>query len=141
MVPRGAQIGPRAFAVASICGWWRAEGHQLYPDARTLLITADGGGSKGYRLREWKVQLQAFADAARLRIRVCHFPPGTSKWNKVEHRLFSFISSNWRGEPLRDDETIVRLIATTTPRDRNFNRGGPTIRRGYGAIADLASAA
>ena len=103
-----------AFAVASIRGWWRAEGRQLYPQARTLLITADGGGSNGYRLREWKVQLQAFADAARLMIRVCHFPPGTSKWNKVEHRLFSFISSNWRGEPLRDYETIVRLIATTT---------------------------
>lgn len=103
-----------AFAVASIRGWWRAEGRQLYPHARTLLITADGGGSNGYRLREWKVQLQAFADAARLTIRVCHFPPGTSKWNKVEHRLFSFISSNWRGEPLRDYETIVRLIAATT---------------------------
>ena len=103
-----------AFAVASIRGWWRAEGRRLYPGARTLLITADGGGSNGYRLREWKLHLQAFADAARLAIRVCHFPPGTSKWNKVEHRLFSFISSNWRGEPLRDYETIVQLIATTT---------------------------
>lgn len=103
-----------AFAVASIRGWWRAEGRRLYPDAHTLLITADAGGSNGYRLREWKLQLQAFADAARLMIRVCHFPPGTSKWNKVEHRLFSFISTNWRGEPLRDYETIVRLIATTT---------------------------
>ncbi len=103
-----------AFAVASIRGWWRAEGRHLYPHARTLLITADGGGSNGYRLREWKMNLQALADTARLTIRVCHFPPGTSKWNKVEHRLFSFISSNWRGEPLRDYETIVRLIATTT---------------------------
>jgi len=103
-----------AFAVASIRGWWRAEGRQLYPAARTLLITADSGGSNGYRLREWKVNLQAFADSAGLTIRVCHFPPGTSKWNKVEHRLFSFISSNWRGEPLRDYETIVHLIANTT---------------------------
>ncbi len=103
-----------AFAVASIRGWWRAEGRRLYPDARTLLITADSGGSNGYRLREWKMKLQAFADEARIVIRVCHFPPGTSKWNKVEHRLFSFISSNWRGEPLRDYETIVRLIAHTT---------------------------
>lgn len=103
-----------AFAVASIRGWWRAEGRRLYPDARTLLITADSGGSNGYRLREWKMKLQALADEARMVIRVCHFPPGTSKWNKVEHRLFSFISSNWRGEPRRDYETIVRLIAHTT---------------------------
>jgi hypothetical protein len=103
-----------AFAVASIRGWWRAEGRRLYPHARDLLITADGGGSNGYRLRQWKVELQRLADATALRIQVCHFPPGTSKWNKVEHRLFSFISSNWRGEPLRDYETIVRLIAGTT---------------------------
>jgi hypothetical protein len=103
-----------AFAVASIRGWWRAEGRRLYPRARSLLITADGGGSNGFRLRQWKLKLQALADETQLTIRVCHFPPGTSKWNKVEHRLFSFISSNWRGEPLRDYETIVRLIATTT---------------------------
>lgn len=103
-----------AFAVASIRGWWRAEGRRLYPNTHTLLITADGGGSNGYRLRLWKMELQGFADKAGLSIVVCHFPPGTSKWNKVEHRLFSFISSNWRGEPLRDYETIVRLIATTT---------------------------
>ena len=103
-----------AFAVASIRGWWRAEGRRLYPNTQTLLITADGGGSNGYRLRLWKMDLQGFADKAGLSIVVCHFPPGTSKWNKVEHRLFSFISSNWRGEPLRDYETIVRLIATTT---------------------------
>jgi hypothetical protein len=103
-----------AFAVASIRGWWRAEGRRLYPRARSLLITADGGGSNGYRLRQWKVKLQALADEAQITIRVCHFPPGTSKWNKVEHRLFSFISSNWRGEPLRDYETIVQLIARTT---------------------------
>ena len=103
-----------AFAVASIRGWWRAEGRRLYPAARSLLITADGGGSNGYRLRQWKMRLQALADETGLVIRVCHFPPGTSKWNKVEHRLFSFISSNWRGEPLRDYETIVQLIARTT---------------------------
>jgi len=103
-----------AFAVASIRGWWRAEGRHLYPRARSLLITADGGGSNGYRLRLWKVKLQAFADETGITVRVCHFPPGTSKWNKVEHRLFSFISTNWRGEPLRDYETIVRLIAKTT---------------------------
>jgi hypothetical protein len=102
------------FAVASIHGWWRAEGRALYPRARSLLITADGGGSNGYRLRLWKLKLQKFADEAELIIRVCHFPPGTSKWNKVEHRLFSFISTNWRGEPLRDYETIVQLIAKTT---------------------------
>lgn len=103
-----------AFAVASIRGWWRFEGRRLYPRARRLLITADGGGSNGYRLRLWKLELQKLADATALAIEVCHFPPGTSKWNKVEHRLFSFISSNWRGEPLRDYETIVRLIASTT---------------------------
>jgi hypothetical protein len=102
------------FAVASIRGWWRAEGRQLYPQADRLVITADGGGSNGYRLRLWKIELQKFADETRMAVRVCHFPPGTSKWNKVEHRLFSFISSNWRGEPLRDYETVVQLIAATT---------------------------
>jgi len=103
-----------AFAVASIRGWWRQEGRHLYPAARTLLITADGGGSNGYRLRLWKLELQKFADESGLKISVCHFPPGTSKWNKVEHRLFSFISSNWRGEPLVDYETIVNLISRTS---------------------------
>lgn len=103
-----------AFAVASIRGWWRCEGRRLYPHVRHLLIAADGGGSNGYRLRQWKMELQKLADSAGLSIMVCHFPPGTSKWNKVEHRLFSFISSNWRGEPLRDYETVVRLIAGTT---------------------------
>ena len=102
------------FAVASIRGWWRFEGRRLYPKARRLLITADGGGSNGYRLRSWKWELQKLADATGLSIQVCHFPPGTSKWNKVEHRLFSFVTSSWRGEPLRDYETIVRLIAGTT---------------------------
>jgi hypothetical protein len=103
-----------AFAVASIRGWWRAEGHRLYPHSDRLLITADGGGSNGWRLRLWKWELQGLADRTGLALTVCHFPPGTSKWNKVEHRLFSFISSNWRGEPLRDYETVVRLIAGTT---------------------------
>ena len=102
------------FAVASIRGWWRHEGRRLYPTATTLVITADAGGSNGWRLRLWKRELQRFADATGLAIAVCHFPPGTSKWNKVEHRLFSFISSNWRGEPLRDYETVVQLIARTT---------------------------
>jgi len=103
-----------AFAVASIRGWWRFEGRRLYPDTTMILITADGGGSNGSRLRLWKLELQKFADQTGLCISVCHFPPGTSKWNKIEHRLFSFITSNWRGEPLRDYETIVNLIARTT---------------------------
>ena len=103
-----------AFAVASIRGWWRFEGRRIYPDAKTILITADGGGSNGWRLRLWKLELQKFADQTGLCVSVCHFPPGTSKWNKIEHRLFSFISSNWRGQPLRDYETVVHLIARTT---------------------------
>lgn len=103
-----------AFAVASIRGWWRFEGRHIYPEANQILITADGGGSNGSRLRLWKLELQTFADETGLWLSVCHFPPGTSKWNKIEHRLFSFISSNWRGEPLRDYETIVNLIAKTT---------------------------
>jgi hypothetical protein len=103
-----------AFAVASVRGWWRHEGRRLYPGAQEVLITADGGGSNGSRLRLWKLELQKLADETGLAISVCHFPPGTSKWNKIEHRLFSFISSNWRGEPLRDYETIVKLIAGTT---------------------------
>jgi hypothetical protein len=110
----GTDHDTASFAVASIRGWWRAEGRRLYPTATQVLITADGGGSNGYRLRLWKVELQRLADQTGLVIHVCHFPPGTSKWNKVEHRLFSFISSNWRGEPLRDYETIVGLIACTT---------------------------
>ena len=102
------------FAVASIRGWWRSEGRRIYPKAKSILITADGGGSNGSRLRLWKLELQKLADQTGLAISVCHFPPGTSKWNKVEHRLFSFITSNWRGQPLRDYETIVNLIANTT---------------------------
>jgi hypothetical protein len=110
----GTDHDTAAFAVASIRGWWKHEGQQLYPSATRVLITADGGGSNGYRLRLWKLELQRWADQTGLAIAVCHFPPGTSKWNKVEHRLFSFISSNWRGEPLRDYQTVVGLIAGTT---------------------------
>ena len=103
-----------AFAVASIRGWWRFEGRHLYPGVNQIVITADGGGSNGSRLRLWKLELQYFANETGLSLSICHFPPGTSKWNKIEHRLFSFISSNWRCEPLRDYETIVNLIANTT---------------------------
>ena len=110
----GTDHDTATFAVASIRGWWRREGRRLYPATTRLLITADGGGSNGYRLRLWKWELQALANQTGLSIIVCHFPPGTSKWNKVEHRLFSFISSNWRGEPLRDYQTVVGLIASTT---------------------------
>ena len=110
----GTDHDTAAFAVASIRGWWRHEGRRLYPAAKDILLTADGGGSNGSRLRLWKLELQALADETGLSISVCHFPPGTSKWNKIEHRLFSFISSNWRGEPLRDYETIVKLISRTT---------------------------
>ena len=110
----GTDHDTATFAVASIRGWWRAQGRRLYPRTRKLTITADGGGSNGYRLRLWKIELQKLADHTGLEITVCHFPPGTSKWNKVEHRLFSFISSNWRGEPLADYQTIVSLIARTT---------------------------
>jgi transposase len=101
------------FAVASIRGWWRTEGRRLYPNPKRLLITADGGGSNGCRLRLWKRELQRLSNELGIPVSVCHFPPGTSKWNKVEHRLFSFISSNWRGEPLTDYETIVKLISGT----------------------------
>jgi transposase len=102
------------FAVETIRRWWRSMGQPVYPKAKRLLITADAGGSNGSRLRLWKVELQKLADETGLRIAVCHFPPGTSKWNKIEHRLFSFISQNWRGKPLRSFETIVSLIAATS---------------------------
>src|ERR1022692_1801722 len=103
-----------SFAVETIRRWWHAMGNEKYPKTKRLMITADGGGSNGSRLRLWKLELQKVADETGLAIAVSHFPPGTSKWNKIEHRLFSFISSNWRGEPLRDYETIVSLIAKTT---------------------------
>jgi transposase len=102
------------FAVETIRRWWRSMGQPTYPQATRLLITADAGGSNGSRLRLWKRELQKLADETGLRIVVCHFPPGTSKWNKIEHRLFSYISQNWRGKPLRSFETIVSLIAATT---------------------------
>ena len=102
------------FAVETIRRWWKDMGRAVYPQANRLLITADAGGSNGPRLRLWKVELQKLADETGLRIAVCHFPPGTSKWNKIEHRLFSFISQNWRGKPLISFEVIVNLIAATT---------------------------
>ena len=101
------------FAVASLRRWWEEMGKGRYPEARELFITADAGGSNGYRSRAWKHELQRFADDTRVRIHVSHFPPGTSKWNKIEHRLFCHITQNWRGKPLRTFETIVDLIGNT----------------------------
>ena len=102
-----------AFAVASIRQWWKMMGESAYPNAEELLITADAGGSNGYRARAWKLELQKLANDLDLRIRVCHFPPGTSKWNKIEHRVFCHITENWRGKPLRTFETVVELIGHT----------------------------
>ena len=102
------------FAVHAIRRWWRVMGRPAYPDTRALLITADAGGSNGSRVRLWKWELQQFANRTGLAITVCHFPPGTSKWNKIEHRLFSHIAMNWRGNPLVDLATIVSLIGATT---------------------------
>ena len=110
------------FAVASIRAWWKEMGSGVYPDAGSLLITADGGGSNGYRLRLWKVELQKLADELGFPISVCHLPPGTSKWNKIEHRLFSFITKNWRGKPLVTHQVIVELISATT------TKAGLTVR-------------
>jgi hypothetical protein len=110
----GVDHDTAAFAVESIRRWWRSMGQKVYPKATRLLITADSGGSNGSRVRLWKLELQKLADETGLRIAVCHFPPGTSKWNKIEHRLFSFISQNWRGKPLISLEVIVSLIAATT---------------------------
>jgi hypothetical protein len=110
------------FAATSIEAWWKQIGKPRYPNARELFITADAGGSNSYRSRVWKHQLQRVADTLGLAIHVSHFPPGTSKWNKVEHRLFSFISINWRGRPLRSYETIINLISNTS------NRGGLVVR-------------
>ena len=102
------------FAVASIRRWWQEMGSLVYPRARRLLITADAGGSSGYRSRLWKVELQGLADDLGLRISVCHFPPGTSKWNKIEHRMFCYITKKWRGKPLRSRAIVVNLIGNTT---------------------------
>ena len=110
----GTDHDTASFAVHAIGRWWLTLGQKRYPRATRLMITADGGGSNGYRVRLWKAELQVLANALRLPITVCHLPPGTSKWNKIEHRLFSFITLNWRGKPLRSFKTIVQLIAATT---------------------------
>lgn len=113
-VSLGIDHNTAAFAVESVRRWWKSVGSSAYPGATRLLITADSGGSNGSRVRMWKTELQKLADETGLQIFVCHFPPGTSKWNKVEHRLFSFVSQNWRGCPLADHATIVSLIGATT---------------------------
>ena len=113
LVSVGRDHDTPAFAVASIRHWWKTMGRPAYPDAKALFITADAGGSNGYRARAWKIELQALADELSLRIHVSHFPPGTSKWNKIEHRLFCHITRNWRGRPLRTFEVIVALIGST----------------------------
>lgn len=113
----GCDHDTASFAVASIRRWWWNMGQEVYPEAEELLICADGGGSNGYRVRLWKVELQSLATEAGLRITTCHFPPGTSKWNKIEHRLFSHISMNWRGRPLVSHEVIVKLIGKTSTRN------------------------
>ncbi len=105
-----------AFAVESIRRWWRGMGQRTYRQTKRLLICADGGGSNGYRVRLWKKELQGLADQTGVEMHVCHLPPGTSKWNKIEHRLFSHISINWRGKPLISHEVIIQLIAATTTR-------------------------
>jgi len=110
----GTDHDTAAFAVESIRRWWWSMGQPVYPEATRLLITADAGGSNGYRLRLWKIELQKLADETGLEIAVCHFPPGTSKWNKIEHRLFSAITQNWRGKPLISHEVVVNLIGATT---------------------------
>lgn len=112
----GTDHDTSTFAVESIRKWWMTMGREAYPEASRLLITADGGGSNGARVRLWKIELQKFANESGLAVSVCHFPPGTSKWNKIEHRLFSYISQNWRGKPLVSHEVIVNLIAATTTR-------------------------
>ena len=104
------------FAVESIRRWWSRMGKARYPDAKKLLITADAGGSNGYRVRAWKTELARFAEESGLEVTVCHYPPGTSKWNRIEHRLFSFVTMNWRGKPLTTYRVIVELIAATTTR-------------------------
>jgi len=114
MVSVGVTNDTSAFAVNSIRAWWQHLGSERYPNAGTLTITADGGGSNSSRTRLWKVELQKLADEIGLAIRVCHFPPGTSKWNKIEHRLFSYVSLNWRGRPLESLQVIIDLIGQTT---------------------------
>ena len=113
-VSLGIDHDTASFAVNTIRRWWQTMGHVRYPNATRLLITADCGGSNGARVRLWKRELQALANELGVLITVCHLPPGTSKWNKIEHRLFSFITQNWRGRPLVDHETVVELIGSTT---------------------------
>ena len=110
----GIDSNTAEFAVNSVLGWWQHLGKQRYPDAAILTITADCGGANSNRVRLWKTECQRLADSTGLQIQICHFPPGTSKWNKVEHRLFSFMSLNWRGKPLESHEVIINLIAATT---------------------------
>lgn len=110
----GVDHDTAAFAVASIKQWWQEMGQKMYPGASELLITADCGGSNGYRVRLWKTELQKLATETGLKIKVCHFPPGTSKWNKIEHRMFCHITENWRGRPLVSREVVVNLIGNTT---------------------------
>ena len=112
----GTDHDTASFAVSTIRRWWLVMGKPLYPDVKELLITADGGGSNGSRVRLWKLELQQLSNELGIPIRVSHFPPGTSKWNKIEHQLFSHISMNWRGQPLVSHEVIVNLIASTTTR-------------------------
>jgi len=109
----GISADTASFAVAAIASWWKNLGHKRYPDATTLTITADCGGSNGYRTRLWKTELQRLADRTGLEIRVMHYPPGTSKWNKIEHRLFSYISINWRAKPLVSRQAVIDLISST----------------------------
>ena len=134
----GVDHDTSAFAVESIRRWWYSMGQGAYPGAHQLLITADSGGSNGSRVRLWKVELQKLSDETGLEILVCHLPPGTSKWNKIEHRLFSFISQNWRGKPLVSHQVIVDLIAATTTKtglkvraevDRNLYPAGTKISK------------
>jgi hypothetical protein len=103
-----------AFAVNALRRWWETMGKERFPQAKRLMITADGGGSNGSRVRLWKIELQKLANELKIPITVCHLPPGTSKWNKIEHKLFSFITINWRGKPLRTYQTIIQLISATT---------------------------
>ena len=129
----GITVDTASFAVNAILSWWTHLGRERYPQAHTLTITADSGGSNSPRTRLWRIELQRLADQTGLRIRICHFPPATSKWNKIEHRLFSFVSLNWRGKPLESLEVIINLIAGTTTAtglkvyarldDREYERG------------------
>lgn len=134
---KGRKVGidhdTASFAVESIRHWWYAMGKQIYANSKHLMITADCGGSNSYRSRLWKLKLQEFADEIQKTIQVCHFPPGTSKWNKIEHRLFCHITQNWRGRPLTSLQVVINLIRNTTTQqglqvearlDENFYKTG-----------------